>query len=408
MKRNINNESDYKTLSYEKLAKKYQRGDREALDEIVDRYENEDIIKMIVGRNSQGLFKVDRRELRSAVYNALMKAAKNFDLEKGDYFVVFANKWITFEVKKRYNKIREDRFTNKKKGEKEYLESLDEVSTDKDGLSRHEMVGDPRSDVIKDLLSKSTHEGIMKVISFLPDREQKVFRLFYGINENNTRYHLKKIANILGLSRGQVVRLKDKAKNKIILAIADKRKIESIIKKPSKIGLKSGTRKNNSNEKTKDESVAFDKIKIWDRIHQISKVLNKYLEDDFKKMFRIVGEKDQRLLVELSTFLVRMKITIRNEALVIEPIDCDEDISAAAREALPVIKFLREYLSPELDLETGPIPIKFDIVRFVKKFAKKVPSKDSMKEILRTFGINENTIRNYCNSPDVQFKENSM
>ena len=146
---------------------------------------------------------VDMEDLISIGSIGLIKAVKNFKLEKNIKLATFASRCIENEILMHLRK------TSKQKNEVSLEEPL---SADSDG---NELVlGDIISidtDTITKNLEQATEKTLLhKCLAKLNPREKEIISLRFGLNEKDEEMTQKEVADILGISQSYISRIEKK------------------------------------------------------------------------------------------------------------------------------------------------------------------------------------------------------
>lgn len=195
-------------------------------------------------------------------YVGLCKAADRYDPVKGYKFITFASWWIfqsilqfltnsVSTVRLPVNKVTEIRKLrraeedlNKELGRSPTMEELDDaledidvykllpwinttmrqqsyIIDDNDDLSEQEEIdllarnsGIPFPQPDDDLMSKSVVQDLTSALGTLTDREAKIIRLYYGL-DNMTPLTLEDVGELLGLTRERIRQIKNTALGKL-------------------------------------------------------------------------------------------------------------------------------------------------------------------------------------------------
>lgn len=144
----------------------------------------------------------------------LLKAAERFDPDRGVRFVTYAAWFVRQTMLEAV--ARAGRFApappSGGRPRPTVLVSL-EASRDPDGngATLSELLIDPSgSDAGGPVDRHERRHALEKGLAFLPDREERVLRLFFGLDGRGSR-SLARIARELGVSRSRIRQLKDRA-----------------------------------------------------------------------------------------------------------------------------------------------------------------------------------------------------
>lgn len=244
----ISKEEMIETEEEAELAARIHKGDNAALEKLV-RSNLRFVVSVAKQYQGQGLGLID---LINEGNVGLISAAQKFDETRGFKFISYAVWWIRQSILQALadnsrlvrlplnqigNVSKVNRFLNKFIQQNERRPSLDEISEALDipreklhnallSSGRHVSMDAPLSDdengTLVDLLSnqdmpdpdaklaeESLQTDVEKVLSSLPERENKIVRMFYGIRTK--QLNLEEIGERMHLSRERVRQIKERA-----------------------------------------------------------------------------------------------------------------------------------------------------------------------------------------------------
>ena len=146
---------------------------------------------------------VDMEDLISIGSIGLIKAVKNFKLEKNIKLATFASRCIENEILMHLRK------TSKQKNEVSLEEPL---SADSDGneLVLADIISIDTDTVTKNLEQATEKNLLYKCLAKLNPREKEIISLRFGLNEKDEEMTQKEVADILGISQSYISRIEKK------------------------------------------------------------------------------------------------------------------------------------------------------------------------------------------------------
>jgi RNA polymerase primary sigma factor len=231
------------------LSKRIERGDREAKDLLIN--SNLRLVVSIAKRyQGHGLTLLD---LIQEGIIGLIRAAEKFDWRKGFKFSTYATWWIRQAVQRGVaNKARTiripvhivERERTVSRVERDLVAQLERTPTDEEVARRAKLplkqvrevrsaaravasldkpVGDDDSVALGELFASDdatpdeqvevelTERAVHAAVARLPDREQQILRLRYGLGDENDPKSLEEIGRILGVTRERVRQIEAEA-----------------------------------------------------------------------------------------------------------------------------------------------------------------------------------------------------
>ncbi|MGL5329806.1 MAG: sigma-70 family RNA polymerase sigma factor [Peptostreptococcaceae bacterium] len=193
-------DSTQEKVTNEELVKRYQEGDKYAIDELIE--QNKKLIEFFIHKYSfikfssqfDGVY-VSKDDLIQESYIGLMIAAEKFDAEKGCKFSTYASHYIYSKIM-RY--IKKHFITNEI--------SLDTpVNDETDTIKKDTLEDDFDYSIIDDNLNNLTDgDGLYKALeTYLTTREKDFIYLYYGLNGGKPSTQ-KEIAELFELSTSRV------------------------------------------------------------------------------------------------------------------------------------------------------------------------------------------------------------
>jgi RNA polymerase primary sigma factor len=261
----LNEAGRYKLLTAAEevdLAKRIERGDKVAKDLLIN--SNLRLVVSIAKRyQGHGLSLLD---LIQEGIIGLIRAAEKFDWRKGFKFSTYATWWIRQAVQRGVaNKARTiripvhivEREQKISRAERELMAKLERIPTDKEVADAAKLplkqvrevrtaaravasldkpVGEDDTASFGDLFASDeatpeeqvevdlTQKALHRAIADLPEREQRILKLRYGLNGSEAPKSLEEIGRILGITRERVRQLEAEA----LRRLAERREIASL------------------------------------------------------------------------------------------------------------------------------------------------------------------------------------
>ena len=175
-----------------------RKGDTSARDELIEK--NLRLVAYIVKKYA-GIGK-DSEDLISIGTIGLIKAIDSFDVDKGIRLATYASRCIDNELLMLLR-------SEKKQAKEVYLN--ESIGSDKEGneISLIDIIETSDEDVTDKVLLK---EDLGKLYDYvetvLSDREKNIIYLRYGIPDGSKEYTQREIADIMGISRSYISRIK--------------------------------------------------------------------------------------------------------------------------------------------------------------------------------------------------------
>lgn len=151
----------------------------------------------------------------------MVKAARKFDASKGLRFVQYAVFFIREAIE---NALKEQSgiypLPHKTNDPKEIRQSqafsVDAPLVEGKQINLLQVLSDPDETAPdQQILSDSLREGLLDTLDILDEREEKVIRLFYGLDDTHTSRTYEEIGNEMGLKRERVRDIRKKAERKL-------------------------------------------------------------------------------------------------------------------------------------------------------------------------------------------------
>ncbi len=202
---NINSfQSPLKPSEERMYLEQYKNGDKNAKNILIER--NLRLVAHVVKKYS--LTHDDTDDLISIGTIGLIKAISTFNPDKGTRLATYAGKCIENEIR-----------MHLRSGKKQRSEILlqDPIGTDKDGneITLIDKLSNDDENIFDEVNLKFQVKKLYQCMkSILPEREQKVIELRYGLI-NGCELTQKEIAKMLGISRSYVSRIEKKAIKKL-------------------------------------------------------------------------------------------------------------------------------------------------------------------------------------------------
>jgi len=204
-----------KPLNKEQLIDYFEKyknnGDVEAREKLIEH--NVRLVMKVVHSFKNPLY--SKEELVSLGMIGLIKSVDTFDYTRGINFSTYANKCIVNEI------LMFLRNENKGQNNISMQHTLIAGSKSKRQINIEDVLEDESSDFVADYEKKELYLSLHKVIDKLPQKEQEIINLFFGLKDGRP-LRQREIASILNISQSYVSRIVVKTLEKIKIVILAK------------------------------------------------------------------------------------------------------------------------------------------------------------------------------------------